>query len=58
MRHPQEPKVRVQVPQPPAKRRRGTTSEDVHEYFVREMTRLDERRAAREERHAESECTG
>ena len=40
------------TPQPPAKRR-GTTSEDADDYFMREMTRLDEKHAEREERHAE-----
>ena len=38
------------TPQPPAKRRRGNRSEEADECFVREMTRLDERRADREER--------
>ena len=41
------------TPQPPAKRRRGNQSEEADECFVREMTRLDERHADREERRAE-----
>ena len=40
------------TPQPPAKRR-GNRSEEADECFVREMARLDERRADREERRAE-----